>query len=148
MDFAVLGPLLVVGDDGPIEIRAAKQRSLLAMLLLARREAAVSVERLVDVLWGEEPPQTAVKALQVYVSNVRRALGPAGARIVPRPGGYGIELAAGELDLERFETLVAAAAGARERGELDAAAAGLREALALFRGAPLSDTPLLGPAAA
>jgi predicted ATPase len=148
MDFAVLGPLRIGGDGGEIEIPAAKQRSLLAVLLLSHREAAVPAERLIDVLWGEAPPQTAVKALQVYVSNLRRALGPDGARIVTRPGGYAVELAPGELDLERFEALTAAAAGARERGELGAAAAGLREALALFRGAPLSDAPLLGPAAA
>src|SRR4051794_41887612 len=122
MDFAVLGPLLVVGDDGPIEIRAAKQRSLLAMLLLARREAAVSVERLVDVLWGEEPPQTAVKALQGYVSNVRRALGPAGARIVTPPGGYALELAAGGLARERLETRGATSAGAGGRRPAGAAA--------------------------
>src|SRR5215210_6771290 len=105
MEFAILGPLRAVGADGPVELKAAKQRALLAMLLLARRDEAVSAERLIDALWGEDPPATAPKALQVHVSQLRRALGP-GQPIVTRPSGYGVELEPGCLDLERFETLV------------------------------------------
>jgi predicted ATPase len=146
MRYALLGPLRVEGDDGPIEIGAPKQRALLAMLLLSHRQEAVPAERLVDVLWGEEPPATAAKALQVHVSQLRRVLGP-GNGIVTRGAGYAVELAPGQLDLERFETLTAEAAKARAAGELDAAAQRLQAALALFRGAPLSDAPLLGPAA-
>ena len=146
MEFGILGPLRAVGPDGPIELGAPKQRALLAMLLLAHREAAVSAERLTDALWGEEPPATAPKALQVYVSQLRRALGP-GQPIVTRGAGYAIELEPGQLDLERFETLTDAARSARADGRLADAAATLRDALALFRGPPLADAPLLGPAA-
>jgi predicted ATPase/DNA-binding SARP family transcriptional activator len=146
MRYALLGPLRVEGDDGPIEIGAPKQRALLAMLLLSHRQEAVPADRLVDVLWGDDPPATAGKALQVHVSQLRRALGP-GHAIVTRGAGYAIELAPGELDLERFEALAAEAAAARAAGDLDAAVERLRGALALFRGAPLSDAPLLGPAA-
>jgi len=140
MEFAILGPLRVWGPEGPIEIKAPKQRSLLAMLLLEHRQDVVSAERLIDVLWGEHPPATASKALQVLISQLRRTLGA--DTIVTRSGGYAIELADGALDLQRFETLVAQARDA----DPARAAALLREALALFRGAPLADAPLLGPA--
>jgi predicted ATPase/DNA-binding SARP family transcriptional activator len=141
MEFSILGPLRVVGPDGEIEIRAPKQRSLLAMLLLSHRQDVVSAERLVDALWGDHPPPTAHKALQVNVSQLRRALGA--QTIVTRPGGYSIVVEPGQLDVERFETLVAQAEGKphEEAAEL------LRKALALFRGPPLLDAPLLGPGA-
>ena len=104
MEFAILGPLRVAGPDGEIEIRAPKQRALLAMLLLSHRQDVVSAERLIDALWGEHPPPTASKALQVNVSQLRRALGA--ETIVTRPSGYAIALEPGQLDVERFETLV------------------------------------------
>src|SRR5690348_9685367 len=98
MDFSVLGPLRISGAEGPVELNAPKHRALLASLLLAHREGAVSPERLIDVLWGESPPATAGKALQVYVSQLRRALGPENP-IVTRANGYAVELADGQLDL-------------------------------------------------
>jgi predicted ATPase/DNA-binding SARP family transcriptional activator len=143
MDFSILGPLRVQGPEGSIELKAPKQRALLAMLLLSHREDAVSAERLIDVLWGENPPATAGKALQVYVSQLRRTLGPDNP-IVTRPSGYAIRLEDGQLDLDRFERLMDEA---RSRPPAEAAPK-LREALALFRGPPLADTPLEGPAAA
>jgi DNA-binding SARP family transcriptional activator len=146
VDFAILGPLRAVGEQGPIELNAAKQRALLAMLLLAHRDGAVSPERLTDVLWGEDPPATANKALQVHISQLRRALGPE-QPIVTRPSGYAVALEPGQLDLERFEALVERARSARGEGDLPRAARDLREALGLFRGPPLADAPLLGPAA-
>src|SRR5690349_19520863 len=99
MDFALLGPLLVRGPGGAIELRAAKQRSLLAMLLLA--DGPVSSERLIDALWGDDPPPTAAKALRVYITHLRRALGP--ETIVTRSPGYAV--LAGGLDLDRFAAL-------------------------------------------
>ena len=146
MDFGILGPLRAVGPDGPIELNAAKQRALLAALLLAHREEAVSPARLIDVLWGEDPPATAAKSLQVHVSQLRRALGP-GQPVVTRPSGYAVDLEPGQLDLERFEALVVRARGERAGGRLPEASRLLREALGLFRGPPLVDAPLLGPAA-
>src|SRR3954447_24150668 len=142
MDFPILGPLRVGGPDGAIEIRAPKQRALLAMLLLSYRDDAVSSARLIDVLWDEDPPPTATKALQVHVSQLRRALGPANP-IVTRANGYSVTLEPGALDLERFETLVAQSRNAPP----EEAAEQLRQALAEFRGPPLDDAPLYGPAA-
>src|SRR4051812_23046278 len=141
MEFAILGPLRVGGPAGVIELRAPKQRALLAMLLLSYREDAVSSGRLIDVLWDEDPPPTANKALQVHVSQLRRALGPENP-VVTRSSGYSVTLAPGALDLERFETLVAQARNAASGEAADL----LRDALALFRGTPLVDAPLYGPA--
>ena len=140
MDFAILGALRVTGPDGPVDIKPGKQRALLAMLLLAHRSDVVHTERLIDVLWGENPPPTAGKALQVLVSQLRRAVGP--DTIVTGATGYAIRIAPGQLDVERFEALVQRARGApaAQAAEL------LREALALFRGPPLVDALLLGPA--
>ena len=107
MDYAILGPLRVGGADGAIELKAAKQRALLAFLLLSRRDEGVPMTRLVDVLWGDHPPATATKALQVYVSQLRRTLGA--SAIVTRSSGYAIDVEPGQLDLDRFETLVARA---------------------------------------
>ena len=63
MHYAILGPLRVGNVDGAIELKAAKQRALLAFLLLSHREEGVPMTRLVDVLWGDHPPATATKAL-------------------------------------------------------------------------------------
>ena len=73
LDFQVLGPLRVLDDDRTIELGGARQRAVLAILFLHRGET-VSVDRIADLLWGERPPATAVKTVQVYVSHLRRAL--------------------------------------------------------------------------
>src|ERR1700749_2186164 len=116
MDFAILGPLRVMAGGAPVELKAAKQRALLATLLLAHRDGVVPKERLIDALWGEHPPPTANKALQVYVSQLRRALGPE-RPIVTHPNGYSLRLEPGQLDLERFEALVARARATAEPSE-------------------------------
>ncbi|MDX6410996.1 MAG: hypothetical protein QOE91_512 [Gaiellaceae bacterium] len=123
MEFRILGPLEVVGDDGrDIPLQAAKPRALFLLLLL-HRNRMVSQDVLIDELWAEAPPATAVKTLQVYVSQLRRALGD--RRIETRPGGYVLRVEAGELDADAFEQLVA------EKRWTDA--------LDLWRGAALSD---------
>ena len=94
------------------------------MLLLSHRQDVVSAERLIDALWGEHPPPTASKALQVNVSQLRRALGA--ETIVTRPGGYRIALEPGQLDVERFETLVEQSRGNVPRGRRRVAARGAR----------------------
>jgi DNA-binding SARP family transcriptional activator len=95
----------------------------------------ISTDRLIDVLWGDDPPRTPANTLQYHVSQLRKALGP-GAPIVTREPGYGIEVADEELDLLRFERLVAEADGA---AAAEAAARLLRDALALWRGPALAD---------
>ncbi|WP_051323838.1 BTAD domain-containing putative transcriptional regulator [Candidatus Solirubrobacter pratensis] len=143
IEFGILGPLRVTGPGGPVAVKAAKPRALLAMLLLSHREDAVSAGRLVDVLWDHDPPATATKVIQVYVSQLRRTLGDL-SPIVTRPAGYAVSFEPGQLDLDRFETLVARA---RESESPEESVELLQRALALFRGAPLADAPLHGPAA-
>ena len=136
MEFGILGPLAVWEDGAELELGAAKQRAVLAILLLHAGET-MSTERLVDALWDEKPPATAVKALQVYVSQLRKALGD--GVVETRPLGYVVRVEDGALDLQRFERLLdegrqlLAAGAPAEAGEV------LRRALALWRGAPLAD---------
>ena len=125
MEFRVLGPLEVVEEGQPVALGGARQRALLA-ILLTRANEVVSTDRLIDELWGEQPPKAAGNTVQYYVSQLRKALGS--DRIVTRPPGYLIRVAPGEIDLERFEALVESG-GAGE----------LREALRLWRGQALAD---------
>ena len=132
MLFRVLGPVSVLEDDIEIDLGGLKQRSLLALLLVHRNET-VALDRLIDLLWGERPPDTAAKTIQVYVSRLRRALGE--GRIETRGRGYAVIVEDGELDLDRLDALVE-----RARNEDPAKAAStFREALALYRGDPLQD---------
>ena len=132
MEFRVLGPLEAVAEGRVVALNAAKQRALLAILLVHANEL-VSSDRLIDDLWGGRPPATAAKILQKYVSQLRRALG----RVVIRTASSAYELAtdAGSFDLLRFEQLVGTA-----RAAVPADANGmLREALSLWRGQPLAE---------
>jgi DNA-binding SARP family transcriptional activator len=142
IDFRILGPLEVWDGDRPLPLGGAKQRALLALLLLRANEV-LSRDRLIDELWGEQPPETATTALQVHVSQLRKALAAAGGdprrRLATRPGGYVLTLAPDELDATRFEGLLAEARECLARGDAAEAAASLREALALWRGPALAD---------
>ena len=146
MEFGVLGPLRVAGPGGEVPVAGARRRALLATLLL-HHGTVVSADRLIDDLWGEEPPATATKALQVHVSELRKTLGEE-QPIVTRPAGYAIELAPGALDLDRFERRLEDARRLRAAGDLAAAADALRAGLELFRGPALADVELLGRASA
>src|SRR5438105_9659006 len=117
MQFGVLGPLLVEDASGPVTLASAKQRSLLAILLLETPHDLVPTERLIDDLWGSYPPATANKALQVHMSQLRRALGPE-QPIVTRPKGYALRVSNGALDLHRFEELLAKARSRRDARDL------------------------------
>jgi DNA-binding SARP family transcriptional activator len=146
MQFGVLGPLLIREANGPVTLTSAKQRALLAILLLETPHNLVPASRLVDELWGENPPATAGKALQVHVSQLRRTLGPE-QPIVTRPNGYALHIDPQALDLHRFDALLAQARGQRTKGDLDGALRSLQEALGLWRGPALADVTLLGPSA-
>jgi DNA-binding SARP family transcriptional activator len=123
VEFRILGPIEVVDDDGrPIALPARKIRALLALLLLDANRS-VSTDRLVDELYEERPPATATKTVQVYVSQLRKALGA--DRIDTRGNGYALRVEPGEVDVERFRQLVADGRP--------------REALALWRGPALAD---------
>ena len=126
MDIGVLGPVEASAGGKPVFVGAGKPRALLALLAL-NAGATISTDRLVGGLWGDEPPATAAKMVQLYVSQLRKALanGGDGAEIVTRGRGYELRLGDGELDARRFEKLVAAGAA--------------RDALSLWRGAALAD---------
>jgi YVTN family beta-propeller protein len=137
--FRLLGPLEVTDGNRSIPLGEGRQRIVLVFLLLRRNEAVAS-DRLVDALWGEAPPPTAAKVLQNHVRQLRRALGDReGQRLQTRGHAYALRVEAGEVDLDRFEELVREGGEALERARPADAAAGLREALALWRGPPLAD---------
>jgi DNA-binding SARP family transcriptional activator len=132
-EFRLLGPLEVLVDGKPVAIAGAKPRALLARLLLDAGRV-VSADALVDALWGEQPPPSARKVTQVYVSQVRKALGP--DAIETRPPGYVLRAASNEVDLGRFEALADEARAAPDPGRR---ADLLRRALGLWRGAALGE---------
>ena len=131
MEFRILGPLEVWHEGTLVPVPGTKQRALLALLVLHANEI-VSTDRLLDTLWGADPPDST--ALRVRVSQLRKALGP-GGEIVTQAPGYLLRVEDGALDLHRFEQLVANA----EKQEPEVAAERLREALALWRGRPLAE---------
>src|SRR5579863_2440136 len=108
MEFRILGPVEVADGDAPVPLAGVKQRALLAFLLLNANQV-VSSDRLIDELWPGQPSDSARAALQVRVSQLRKALGAAGAAIVTRPPGYLVRVGRDELDLHRFELLVSEA---------------------------------------
>ena len=143
MDFAILGPVDVRDADGlPVAIAEGKQRALLAALLVNANHA-VSADRLIDLLWGEDAaPETAARTLHAYISRLRHALGdePADAgRIQTRGHGYVIHVEADELDMIRFERLLSIGHRALSAGDPATAADRIRQGLALWRGPPLPE---------
>jgi DNA-binding SARP family transcriptional activator len=146
-EFGLLGPLQVRLGGTDVPVRAARQRAVLAALLLSANQV-VPVAELAALLWGAAPPPSARVTVQNYVLRLRTALGPAGrARIstqLGQPGGYLIRVEPGELDVHRFEALLAGARAAAGTGAWPAAAERARAALALWRGEPLADVESAG----
>lgn len=153
MDYRILGPLEVRDGDRLVGLGGDKQRALLAILLLHGNEA-VSTDRLIDELWGESPPASAPRTLQTYVSRLRKALNANGTYASPGRDsappplhgalltgrhGYLLELAPGELDLDRFQELAERGREALASGRPEDAASLLDEALAVWRGPPLAE---------
>ena len=142
MEFRVLGPLEASQDGRVVPLGGAKQRALLATLLM-RANRVVSTDALLDELWGDRPPESAANMVQGYVSRLRKLLSSGnGDVIVYSPPGYVLRIEADRVDSHRFEQLVREATEARANDELEAAGAMLREALALWRGAALADVEL------
>ena len=106
LEFRILGPLEVREDDAPLQLGGQKQRVLLALLLLEANRV-VSTDRLVDALWGEEPPRTAATSLQNFVSQLRKLVGA--ELLLTKPPGYQLRVEPEQVDLDRFERLVTAA---------------------------------------
>jgi DNA-binding SARP family transcriptional activator len=126
MDFRILGPLEVLAGGQALDLGGQKPRAVLAVLLLEPNRV-VATSRLIEAVWEDDPPETAVKAVQVYVSQLRKTLG--GDRLETKPPGYRLRLEDGELDADRARRLA-------DKGAFD-------EALAHWRGEPLSDLAAL-----
>lgn len=141
MRFRVLGQLCLWNGTGWAPVRAAQQRQVLAVLL-AEPRLTVSATQLVDELWGDSPPRTAVNTIQGYVMRLRRALGgDAGAELVTRDRGYQLLVADEQVDSRLFEQLVDAGHRNLAAGRMDAAVGQLKAGLALWRGPALDDVP-------
>ncbi|MEA2418726.1 MAG: hypothetical protein QOE60_932, partial [Thermoleophilaceae bacterium] len=138
MDFRILGPLEVLDEGREVALGGAKQRALLAVLVLHANET-LSTDRLIEELWEERPPATAAKTVQVHVSRLRKALASGGELIVTRERGYRLELDPERLDAHRFERLLAQARDDLAADRPQQATATLEDALSLWRGEPLAD---------
>jgi DNA-binding SARP family transcriptional activator/tetratricopeptide (TPR) repeat protein len=140
MEFRILGPLEVVRAAGPVALPGGRGRRLLALLVLHTGQV-VPTERLIDELWGGEPPATAITVLHGLVSGLRRRLEPSrgpgddAALLQTRPPGYLLAVDPGQVDANRFRRLLDEAADA----EPPRRAALLRQALNLWRGPALAD---------
>jgi YVTN family beta-propeller protein len=135
-EFRVLGPFEVAERGEPLDVGVGKQRALLAVLVLSAGEV-VSTDRLIDALWGDRPPASALNSVRVYVSHLRRTLG--NGRLLTRGRGYLLTVEPEQVDLGRFERLVAEGREALAAGQAERAADVLQEALALWRGPALVD---------
>ena len=138
LEFAILGPFELRLEGKATAAGGVRQRALLAILVLHANEV-VSTDRLIDQLWGEHPPATAVHTVQVFVSRLRRILGAAGNRLVTRPPGYVLEIGADEIDADKCEQLYERARTALATQDPASAESLLREAQALWRGPPLAE---------
>ncbi|HUA03904.1 MAG TPA: BTAD domain-containing putative transcriptional regulator [Solirubrobacteraceae bacterium] len=133
IEFRVLGPLEASADGHPIPLGGRQQRAVLAMLLLHANEL-VPADQLIDLVWGERPPQTAATVVQVYVSRLRKLLGH--ELLDTRAPGYVLKITPEQTDVGRATRLIAAS---RETLEPGTRSRLLRDALALWRGAALAD---------
>ncbi|MFD5899688.1 BTAD domain-containing putative transcriptional regulator [Streptomyces sp. NPDC060366] len=133
--FLILGPLEVRGPVGPVRIPPGRQEAILAALLLDANRV-VSTDYLVDLIWDEEPPDTARTQVQICVSRLRKGLAEAGidAPITTRPPGYLLRAADEMLDLRLFNRRTAEARVLVKEGRIAEAAELLRAAVALWRG--------------
>jgi DNA-binding SARP family transcriptional activator len=144
MEFGILGPLEVRDGDRVVALGGARQRAVLAVLLLHANQV-VSSDRLIDELWGDEPPKAAAASLRVFVSELRKALEPergqraSGQVLVTRPPGYLVRVEPGQLDLQQFERLLERGRQALVGERPEAASLALREALSVWRGPALAD---------
>ena len=138
LEFRVFGPLEVLDGDRRVVVGGPKECLVLA-LLLARVNSAVSVDALMDAVWGDRPPRTAERTVHAYVARLRRTLEPRRPRGEPSTvletvgRGYELRLGATQLDATRFGELAKRGSDQLVRGD-EAASATLRQALGLWRG--------------
>jgi DNA-binding SARP family transcriptional activator len=138
VEYRILGPLEVRDGGRSLSLGTAKQQALLAVLVLHANEF-VARERLIDELWGASPPPTAAKAIQVYVSHLRKLFAHNGDEaITTRSGGYVLSLDGEGVDALSFERIAREAREYAAGGDAERAASLFREALALWRGPALA----------
>jgi predicted ATPase/DNA-binding SARP family transcriptional activator len=139
----LLGPLEVSGPGGALRLSGARQRAVFALLAL-RAPEVVSQSHLVDALWGDEPPPTAIKTLHSHVARIRQALTAIGLGdlLVTREPGYALALPPDSLDAVTFDKHTRAGRRAMQSGDTAGATTALRAGLALWRGDPLADCPV------
>ena len=135
-EFRILGPFEARENGRALAIGAGKQRALLALLLLDAGDV-VSTDRLIDALWGERPPASALNSVHIYVSQLRKVLGE--GCLITSGHGYLLALEPEQVDLGRFERMLGEGRELLARGEAKSASEVLRAALALWRGPPLAD---------
>ena len=140
VNYRILGSLEALRDGEPLELGGAKQRAVLA-LLLVNANRLVTTDALTEALWSDKPPGKPLTSIQGYVSHLRKALSPERGSevIVTEPAGYRLAVDPGDTDLGRFEALARSARTALGEDRPADASRALTEALALFRGAPLAD---------
>jgi YVTN family beta-propeller protein len=140
LEFRLLGPIEAIADSASLDLGGPKQRAVLALLLLRANEV-LPRERLIDDLWGDDPPATARQTLKAYVGRLRKVISvdDASGRLRSSGGGYVFELDPERLDLHRFQQLADRGTEALAHGDATTAAALLRDALSLWRGRPLED---------
>ena len=141
MEVRLFGELEALDGGLPVPVRGAKQRALLALLALQRGQP-VSADRLIDLLWGDGQAANPANALQAQIGQLRRTLGP--AAILTTEAGYALAAGPDEVDVVRFEQLVAKGRRLAADGEMASAAAALGEALRLRRGEPLAEFTYAG----
>jgi DNA-binding SARP family transcriptional activator len=138
MDYRILGPIEVFDGERQLSLGGARQRAVLALLLLHGNET-ITRDAMVDELWRDDPPPTAFKVVQNCVSNLRKELAGGAETLRTVGGAYTLVVEPGELDRDRFERLLGEGRAALAAGDSADAAECLRHALALWRGSPLSD---------
>lgn len=146
MRFQVLGPLEVSGTTGPVHVTGRRRRALLAALLV-HCGRVVTIPALIDGVWADEPPNSAVFNIRTYVYSLRRLLRQAGdqpGRLSSHPAGYRLAVQRDEFDLLQFRYLAARGHQAMKDGDHRAAAEHLGAATGLWRGRVLEDLTDLG----
>ena len=142
--FNLLGPMVVVRDHQQVPLGSAKQQLVLAALLF-RPDVVVTVDELVVMLWGDQPPASAEANVRTYVCGLRQALSCGDAveqRIVTTRGGYLLRVSSGERDIDQFDAMAGRGRAALAGGDPEQADADLTAALGLWRGPALAGLPL------
>jgi predicted ATPase/DNA-binding SARP family transcriptional activator len=138
LEFRVLGEVALLRAGERQDLGGRRPRALLAALLVQHGQP-VLLEALIDRLWPDDPPATAAKTVQVYISRIRNSLGPQRARLASRKGGYELDVGPGELDADEFATEARRARRLLDEGSTSEALAGLDRAAEHWHGRPFGD---------